>query len=56
MASNLTPAKMDSFRTWLRSLSRDGLTQVAELLDEVVAEKAIQRRAPSDHVGTFGTL
>ena len=44
MARSLTRAQLDEFRVWLHALNMDSLVKVAEVLDDLMADREMQQR------------
>ena len=44
MARSLTRDQLNDFRVWLHSLNMDSLVKVAEVLDDLMADREMQQR------------
>ena len=44
MQRSVTRAQLEDFRLWLQSLNMDSLVKVAEVLDDLMADRELQQR------------
>ena len=44
MERSVTRAQLEDFRVWLQSLNMDSLVKVAEVLDDLMADRELQQR------------